>query len=486
MLCLLAAFVLGRTGFGGDLSHDKAVYAYAGQRMVEGEAPYKSIFDVKTPGGYFMCCAGVSLARKYGIDDLLGIRVFHLFLACLAIPCMFWLGREVGGLWVGLFSALLFLCFVPWCLDAGGGPQPKAPMVLFSILALLYTMRRRWLAAGFFGSLAFIIWQPMLIYPALTLGIGWFAATGQRERWRQVALVVAGSCLAWMPVLFYFWWHNALGRMVDESVIFLIQLSDRTGHSSDVTLFKIVRMFVRFYDLAAIAMVIGFVVVAALTVGLVSRNRSLTKICRSPLAVIVLTYPFPFIWSLMDFQGPSDLYVLLPYAALGFGIFLKRALFETFSREEDAAESLSLPARSGVWMASGICLGLIGLAYMNMRYRPGEGLRQQREGIAKIEMKYGKKARYLTVGDPQFMVLTRRVNPNPYLFVIMGIDNYIEAREPGGFQGWLDGIEKYNPDVIVSSRFLGSSAKRWYDWLGKRYRREKIGVWTIYVRSKSG
>ena len=81
------------------------------------------------------------------------------------------------------------------------------------------------------------------------------------------------------------------------------------------------------------------------------------------------------------------------------------------------------------------------------------------------------------------MVLLHRTNPNPYLFIMNGVDNKINADTPGGFDGWLRQIETYSIDVIVAGRQIkGKFVPKLFAWLKKHYNKRMIGGWTIYVK----
>jgi hypothetical protein len=117
-------------------------------------------------------------------------------------------------------------------------------------------------------------------------------------------------------------------------------------------------------------------------------------------------------------------------------------------------------------------------------------LSEQREGASQIQERFGKDIRIASINSPQVLVLLHRENPNPYLFITAGIDRYIDAKEPGGFEGWLRGLE--TSDVIS---FFGEGQallpgdesstehrEELLDWLGSNYHIEKVGPWYVFVK----
>jgi len=80
------------------------------------------------------------------------------------------------------------------------------------------------------------------------------------------------------------------------------------------------------------------------------------------------------------------------------------------------------------------------------------------------------------------MVLLHKTNPNPYLFIIAGIDNKIDATTPSGFEGWLEELERYDPSVIALGPIGGKFKPMLTDWLQSHYRETKVGDWTLFVK----
>jgi hypothetical protein len=206
-------------------------------------------------------------------------------------------------------------------------------------------------------------------------------------------------------------------------------------------------------------------------------------------APILLSFPAPFLWGLIDFQLTEDFYVYLPYAAIGFGAFLASAIYR---------------ARSPRLLVALLSVILIAVAVVNTFDKVNANaaymlvgteitLPQQREGALEVEERLGEDAKIASLNSPQVLALLHRENPNPYLFTTAGIDRYIEAEEPEGFEGWLRELEEYDPDAIS---FFGEGQSLTYDndltpehyqeltnWLNSRYHAEKIGPWWLYVKN---
>jgi hypothetical protein len=53
---------------------------------------------------------------------------------------------------------------------------------------------------------------------------------------------------------------------------------------------------------------------------------------------------------------------------------------------------------------------------------------------------------------PQFLAITGLRNWSPFVFTNNGVDLYIDAHYPGGFESWVRGAAAGSPDVIVIER----------------------------------
>jgi hypothetical protein len=108
-------------------------------------------------------------------------------------------------------------------------------------------------------------------------------------------------------------------------------------------------------------------------------------------------------------------------------------------------------------------------------------LEDQRRAAQEIESRYGEDARIVSIGVPQLLVLLNETNPNPYAFVVRGIDQKIAETTPGGFDGWLQELQGYDPDVIALGPTTGDYEPMLLAWLNDNYEREHVGPWTLYV-----
>ena len=156
-------------------------YAYGGQQVDDGMPFYVSIFDQKTPGAAYLAALAVGIGNVLGVPDLEAIRVMFFVCACLTVVAVYLLALELwGSVVAALVAAVTFAAFRGFAIDALGGPDAKTPGILLAVLSMWLIARRRWFWAGLCGALAFLVWQPLLIYLAVALAV----AARRGSSWR--------------------------------------------------------------------------------------------------------------------------------------------------------------------------------------------------------------------------------------------------------------------------------------------------------------
>ena len=474
---IVAAIAYGQYGFHGELMRDQGNHLYAGQRMPDGLPPYVSIFNHKTPAPTLLAGLGVTAARRLHQDDIYTVRLLFFVISCLTVVAVYWLARYLlRSERAGLLAGATFLCFLPFAVSASAGPQPKTPIILFESLALLFTSRKRWFWAGLSGSLAFLTWQPTGIYPLVTLLIVSIQAKSGRERLKDISLALAGMAIPLLAVGAYFFWHHALYNLIDGAILFNVRHLDRSSVQPWPTLYYFVAVVLQGYE--TVPILIGAVMVLYIYFWRLRKHRSPLKfLAEDRFAPFLISFPFPILWSLLDFQGRADFYVFLPYLTVGLALFMDLAI-----RQLETSQERTAGRRVPQILIVCVCAGLVILAAVGVRLRSERGLDEQRKAASQIVQRFGPQAKYMTIGAPQFMVILRRVNPTPYVFVSSGIDRHIDVNVPGGFDGWLQQLKDFGPDVIAFGPTDGVHIGKLMSWLEADYKEEKMGPWKIYVK----
>ena len=446
----LAAAIALYSRFSEDdtLSRDESLYSYAGQQFAEGVPFYSSLFEQKTPLAAILSGLATVVGRWLGAYDVHAQRWLFFALGCLTVVAVYllgaWLWESVAA---GAVAAATFVGFAGFAEDALGGPDAKTPGILFAVASMALLVRRRWFWGAFAASLAFLVWQPLLVYVAVALVAG-------RQQWRRVLL---GLAIPVVAVCVYFLATGAFARMIDAAFLFPATGLQRP-HETFSEHFTLIGTTVHdHYGLRGDILVAG---------GLVALC-ALYAAGRARCAVVVLGSLLPLLaFSLYDFQGYPDVFPLLPYAALGVGGLVTL-----------------LRGRAQTAAATAVAVALVALAavdYMGSRASDSD-LVVQRARAAKLERIIGDGTLYSFM-DPRPLVLTGRRNPSRFVYVGEGVDKWVVDGTPGGFEGWRRRIAGYHADVVFMGPGWDSGyAESMKAWLRSAYERRFLDDWRLFL-----
>ncbi|HSO76313.1 MAG TPA: hypothetical protein VLU47_15885, partial [Blastocatellia bacterium] len=423
--------------------------------MAKGVPPYVSLFNHTGPLSPLIAGAAIIVGKALSVDDVLAVRIVFLALSALAVVALFWLAATLfDSRSVGLLSAIVLIGLEGFARDAGSGPRAKTPMVLFEVLCLLFAARRNWFCAGLFGSLALLVWQPAGVYAVTVVVMAGLQSGQGREVWSGLARAIAGTLLPIAVVSGYFAFENALGEFVDGAVLFNLYHVERVPTTLIQHFANPIAAVYRSYPIGVLPIVLGFLVAAAIYVWRLRKNDgSISKLLAADrFAAFLLSFAAMVTWSLVDFQSGPDLFVLLPYVAIGFGWLLHLS----FSQMMDLLQIGHAKRRAALAV---LCVILVLAEAGYYRKTREEGLQEQRRIAQQIEDEFGDDCRVISISSPEILVLLDKTNPNRYLFIASGIDNLIDATEEGGFEGWLRQLEAFDAPVIAVGPVTGRRAQ---------------------------
>jgi hypothetical protein len=473
LILVLSTLAYRQYGFAGPLMRDDAIHLYSGQQMAHGIPPYLSIWDHKGPLAPMIAGIGAWAAPWLGIEDILAVRLTFFAISLLTVVGVYFMASDLlDSRAIGLVAAFTFLNFWGFGRHAGSGPRAKTAMLLFQVLALWGTGRKTWFWAGLCGSLAFLTWQPTGIYPAAAFALA-LLQSPKKVRISNALRALAGIAVPILAVSAYFVAYGALYEFVEGTILFNLIHLDRGAWSVRGNVQRIARAVYGGYRTMFVPIWLGLGMMPTLLIWRLSRVRYRIGrwLADDRFCALLLTAPLPLAWSLVDFQGYPDFYVFLPYVAVGLAWALAPAY-----------RSLGKTGRVGQAIALAIvCAILACSAAYTYCQTASEDLALQRAWAAEAVARYGGE-RVVSIGVPEALVLLHRTNPNPYLFIVNGIDNRIEANAPGGFEGWLEQLAAVDPDVVFYGPTRGRFAPRLKKWLESRFHRVTVGKWTLYVR----
>ena len=457
------------------LSRDDAIFTYGAQQLVHGVPYYKSIFDAKGPIAPMVGAIGVEATKLFGGNDVHGVRVVFFVFACLAAAGVYLLALSLWrSVAAGLVSAVVFLSFKGFALDATGGPDAKTPGIAFAVFAMLLLVRRRFFWGGVLGALAFLCWQPLGAYIIAAI-VAAFAMSPAGRRLRSTLLAALGAAIPIAASFVYFWLAGALSEFTDAAFGFPLlgvqrgqqTLSQRLGLINDVihAQYNVLHGWLLYVGLALMA--------AAVALVLWRGRRRLRRAVADPLVCVVALSGLPLVaFTLHDFQGYPDVYPLLAYSALGVGSF--------------AALAQDRAARAAPLALIAACAVLAGLTWSTYaRSTPGAvSLKVQEQRAAAIEQILGPTGRLYAIGDPTSLVLTHRRNPSRYIYLGSGVLRWMLRRTPGGYNGWLARIRAADPGVIVIHTFLPTKRKdfAFLNHLQQGYIPRWLGAWELLIK----
>jgi hypothetical protein len=485
---VVAVLLYTRFSVHGQFIRDEAIYAYGGERLADdGVAPYASIFDPKTPFATLLCAFGAAIGRLIGRNELTTIRLMFFLCSVLTVLAVYVLAirlfRSVLG---ALVAAVVFASFFYFASDSLTGPDAKTPGVLFSVVAMWFASRRQWFWAGVLGGLAFLVWQPLILYVVVAVVVALFvgprddeSSDGGRRHWRTSGSVLLGAAIPVAITAIYFAAAGAFGDFIESAVEFPLTGVQRKSETFEHHVRLIFNTIHHAYHLSGALLDAGLICLLLLVVWAfaVRRGNVRAALADPVVSILFVTGLLQVLYALYDFQGPQDVFPLLPYGALGIG-----------GVAGVLATKLGGSAARGAVVAA-FCAAALALTVYSWGVfsddRLGHsGLRNQYAAACGIERMVTPQAGLLSLGDPMPLVLTRMVNPDRYIFLGSGVDKWKVDHTAGGFDGWTRQIRAEHPGVVILQGWLSPDqyAKRMQAWLRQAgYRRSYVGPWRVYL-----
>src|SRR6185295_1111031 len=181
---------------------DPANWDYFSQVISRGGVPYKDVVNIKTPLSAYIGAAAILISKPFGLRDIYAIRITYTILAALTIAYTFLVASYFfESLRIGLLAAIILLGIEEFALLNMAGAQPKTPMVLFGLMTLWAIIKDRPFAAGVFGMLSALAWQPGLLF----VGAAGLAFSRYLTSWRDLKVVklVAGAAIPLLILIVY-------------------------------------------------------------------------------------------------------------------------------------------------------------------------------------------------------------------------------------------------------------------------------------------
>ena len=438
---VVAAAVYVLHGFGGALTRDLAIYAYAGQQVADGVPPYVGIVNRAGPLAHLIPGIGAAGARLVGVEELTGMRVLFLAISVACVCMVYVVGRDLfASRRAGLAAAAAFLSFHGFIEYASDGPREKTAMVLFLLCTLHALGRQRWFVAGLWLGLGTLTWQPML-FTGLAAALVMTAVAGRRW-WRELLLFAAGGLSALAACLAYF----ALVGAVQEFLEGFVLLNARY-RGADPPIGQIGQRWgylVNGYGISLVFIIVGFLAILVLALSALRRQRWWRDETAIPVVAAGACALAGFAWSLRDFNAWPDLFVVLPLAALGVG---------------GAVEWLAglAPRRWGqAVVATSVTVACVIAVQYSLSSRH-HALDKQQDSVDAALRILPAGSTVMSVEAPQPLVLADLTNPTRFQTFSRGLDDYVDDTWPGGIEGFAQDVAEREPTLVA----VGGGMPRW-------------------------
>lgn len=423
------------------LRSDNEFQFFIAERAASGVPPYASFFTPKTAGSHLLTAVAIRAGRAAGVPDILAARALSIGIFAATAGLVGLLALELtGSLWLGALAGSSLLTFPGLVDHAVQGCRPKVFLVAFTLLLLWAVARRRPLLTGVAAALAVLSWQPAVLVAAPAA----LASLVDRRKGRAVARLLLGAALVVVPYELYFWSHGMLAEHLFHSVrvpLTLMPLAESSFSAPWPPIHWLARRAFGSWHPAAVAYVAAMAG-GVLTV-LVRPGATLRLLRRRPAWLAVgSAAAATAAFTLVEHQGPPDLFFVAPFVALAPAICLSAALRRAPGHVAGIVTS-----------AVGALVLLIGLP-QTWSYPPrqqlGYGLGGQIRLAERLDRRLGEGGSVYAHGALHLLAFRHRDNWSRWGLFYRGWRS-VQAELPGGAEPLLE-RQGALPTIFLSDR----------------------------------
>src|SRR5436190_5103173 len=183
------------------------------------------------------------------------------------------------------------------------------------------------------------------------------------------------------------------------------------------------------------------------------RERKLTTLPDAWKDALVIPPLVHLGFCIVSWPGPDNLIPFFPFIGLFAGycvVTVARIIIAIPPVKRHA-----FAARAIGWSPA-VALILIVLSVVHnakgYQIEPGRTLQDQQSAFKPVADILGPNDKIYVHGTVQLLVLLKRANLNPYIFLPYGKDDYIGSVRPGGFKAFINEMDAAAPKVIALSR----------------------------------
>lgn len=480
------------------IPHDTTFHIYAAQQMLEGHPIYLDVAIIKAPLADFATVLALIVARVLHISDITGARLMSLSVAVATTSVTYLAGCVLfRSRTVGVLAGLVMAGWNFYGLRALTGPEPKAFLILFSMLAFVLIAQKRWFLSGVFAALGTLAWQPGLMLAALALaaalvapwldgargiGIGGdMTAVRSPQPFRLAArnaLWVLGGVLApFALVILYLGLNHALtaawNSTIGANLTHLANTEAKTplpqmisDNYNEIIADGAQYCFSHQEYALVFGGILGFLgLIGAQLFMAVRAKRLPVQLEFTPLILYTLGFT---VFSLIDFDFCPDIFPLQPIVALGVGWLGWLAVRGIAKLAAGRFQPSHMQSLLTVLLA--IVIFYVYIWDVSAYHVAGTNFQDQMEVVVAASAYLLPTDRVLTFGDTIVPVTLHLDNASKILHLGSKSGLGVLSSDPGGMQGMIDALDRDPPKLVTLSR---ESFPDWsdpfYEWLYRRY-----------------
>lgn len=434
---------------------DTSLYDYIAQCIVRGELSYRDVVDIKWPGSTYLSALAMLAGKPFGLRDVLAVRLLDVLLGGALAAVTFLVTEGYFRSRVAGFAAAV----MPFVLPAfnnflTSGTQPKLPLMVFGLLALLFIIKDRPFLAGFFSMLACLCWQPGLMFTGVAFLVFSRYLTNWRDR--RALKVLLGAAIPFAVMALYFYSRGALGDLWSLTITYNYDVFRPEAEREAADSLKHVwRVATRVFKGDIVMIYLGL---AGYAIYLVERIRAKLKegtFASADTLRDALLFPpaVYFAFSLINFQAGPDLLPFIPFIGIFAAYFFLAAgrWLNSIKRGKVGAGKFSWES----WVpALAVSTILLIALFRGGTFIPDKGtIEDQDKAFKLVTDVMGPGDTMYVHGTTELLVLLNKPNLNPYVDLDWGKDNYIASRKyNGSFTALVDDMEAQAPKIVALSR----------------------------------
>lgn len=422
---------------------------YLSQQIYRGEVLYRDLFIDKPPlteligAGCFLICSGKLIPAI-----ILTRWVFFLFFMLSAVPLFVISKTILKKSYLTWLTIIIFLSFNFPYEKLARSADWHVLMVFFGLASLALYLRNRRLICGLTAAMAFLSWQPGIIYIiAVTFAVLLFTRVGRLKKLTGILILFL------LPVgltIVYVWCRGSFSDMIEQTVLYgRINVGD--GFLEGI---KVIPERIRIsYSRNIPIMLLGILGFALNWLQVVRGGGAVRKMYFFPLSLLSMV----IIISLIDFQSSRDVIPALPWLSF-YAVFL-------IDRVPGSEKSPVFRFILILFLAGLVIYSLVG----TVKERPHRlALQKQQEKIlAELERwGLGEGESILCMESVLPCLFLERKNLTRHVYYLQDKHYlFIQTYEEGGFDSVSRAVDKNKPRLIRIAKCPWSKE----DWPKKRF-----------------